>query len=320
MRFNTITFDANLPTVQQVNVPTNSDYKIGMKVKRNGSVQSIKPSEFTITAQDGTTLSADPDKTNGYVTITKASGDNASFKQYGVHIEHGYDYNDEYREVGQWGSTAPNPNPADLNVTAGDLGIDGMVLKPSYFQTATIYQYRAASEPPATGLTGWRKVDVLPPGPDPVAPTMLYTFSDLGTIGAVGWGVMRVDRDVVLDENNAAPELVGTVLKAGSYHFVKVENIIVYGWKILELADTHTFASDEPVFYKKSGKYAANYWWGKMVTWTFGTPFSADFKLNINEFKSQSGDIAETLADGNYVNVDGTYADGTTFSFDFCTK
>lgn len=46
----------------------------------------------------------------------------------------------------------------------------------------------------------------------------------------------------------------------------------------------------------------------------------ANFKLNINEFKSQSGDIAETLADGTSVKVDGTYADGTTFSFDFCTK
>ena len=46
----------------------------------------------------------------------------------------------------------------------------------------------------------------------------------------------------------------------------------------------------------------------------------ADFKLNINEFKSQSGDIAETLADGSSVKVDGTYADGTSFSFDFCTK
>ena len=46
----------------------------------------------------------------------------------------------------------------------------------------------------------------------------------------------------------------------------------------------------------------------------------ADFKLNINEFKSQSGDIAETLADGSSVKVDGTYADGTDFSFDFCTK
>ena len=320
MKFNTITYDANLPTVQQVNVPTNSDYKVGMKVKRNGSVQSIKPSEFTITSEDGTTLSADPEKTNGYVTITKASGDEATFKQFGVHIAHGYEFDDEYRVVGQWGSTAPNPNPADLSVTAGELGIDGMVLKPSYFQTATIYQYRSASEPPATGTTGWRKVDVLPPGPDPVAPTTFYAFSDLGTIGAVGWGVMRVDRDVVLEENYAAPELVGTSLKAGSYYFAKVEYVLYYGMKILELADTHTFAPDEPVFYKKGGKFAANYWWGKMVTWYFGTPFTADFKLNINEFKSQSGDIAETLADGTSVKVDGTYADGTTFSFDFCTK
>lgn len=133
MNFYTLTYDADLPAVQQVNVPTNSDYKVGMKVKRNGEVQSIKPSEFTITAQDGTTLSADAEKTNGYVTITKASGDDASFKQYGVHINHGYDFNDEYREVGQWGSTAPDPNPADLSVTAGELGIDGMELKPSYF-------------------------------------------------------------------------------------------------------------------------------------------------------------------------------------------
>lgn len=69
MKFNTITYDANLPTVQQVNVPTNSDYKIGMKVKRNGNVQSIKPSEFTIytgeinvippTEWGGTSLSAE---------------------------------------------------------------------------------------------------------------------------------------------------------------------------------------------------------------------------------------------------------------------
>ena len=105
MNFYTLTYDADLPAVQQVNVPTNSDYKIGMKVKRNGAVQSIKPSEFTITAQDGTTLSADPEKTNGYVTITKASGDNASFKQYGVHIDHGYDYNDVWKITGQFGPT-----------------------------------------------------------------------------------------------------------------------------------------------------------------------------------------------------------------------
>ena len=47
MRFITLTFDANCPTVQQVNIPTNTNYKVGMKVKRNGEVQSISPSKFT---------------------------------------------------------------------------------------------------------------------------------------------------------------------------------------------------------------------------------------------------------------------------------
>lgn len=48
MRINTLTFDANLPTTQQVNVPTNTDYKIGMKVKRDGEVQQLGPDEITI--------------------------------------------------------------------------------------------------------------------------------------------------------------------------------------------------------------------------------------------------------------------------------
>lgn len=51
-----------------------------------------------------------------------------------------------------------------------------------------------------------------------------------------------------------------------------------------------------------------------------GTPFSADFKLNVNEFKSQQGDIAETVAEMPEVKVDGTYADGTEFSYGFVTK
>lgn len=51
------------------------------------------------------TYPVDQEKTNGYVTITKASGDNASFKQYGVHIDKGYDYNDIWKITGQFGPT-----------------------------------------------------------------------------------------------------------------------------------------------------------------------------------------------------------------------
>jgi hypothetical protein len=278
MKFTTITYDANLPTVQQVNVPTNSDYKVGMKVKRNGSVQSIKPSEFTVytgevtpgepetktisaeyeahyhapgdeaftvvdltggsayttigstlypqpqsatltvdgqtidlnpdyihydifidfditwtndqvdgkmkwknvvteeirdvltleeaydmniyinkqdlsacgvtsaieqsCADNGYTASiaivtkeggdapvtypVDPEKTNGYVTITKASGDNASFKQYGVHIAKGYDFDDYVKQTGFMTDSTSKNFPT--TTTAESLGIGGYTL------------------------------------------------------------------------------------------------------------------------------------------------------------------------------------------------
>ena len=48
MKITTLTFDANLPTTQQVNVPTNTDYKVGLKVKRNGEIQQLGPDEITI--------------------------------------------------------------------------------------------------------------------------------------------------------------------------------------------------------------------------------------------------------------------------------
>ena len=51
------------------------------------------------------------------------------------------------------------------------------------------------------------------------------------------------------------------------------------------------------------------------------TGFKADFKLNINEFKSQCGDLnAQTDPAFNTAKVEGTYADGTEFSYDFCIE
>ena len=131
---------------------------------------------------------------------------------------------------------------------------------------------------------------------------------------------MRVDKDYTLEEGYAIPELVGTTLKAGEFWFAEGDVVQYYGLQFRKLEKTHVFAADDLVIYNGALKFTANYYWGKWVTWEAYPSFSADFKLNINEFKSQSGDIAETLADNPTVKVDGTYADGTTFSFDFCTK
>ena len=107
----------------------------------------------------------------------------------------------------------------------------------------------------------------------------------------------------------------GTVVQEG-FNFLRY----VPGAENYSQASTTWLLTENSYFYQNPVKFYANNYFGTAWKFQFGTPYSADFKLNINEFKSQSGDIAETLADGNYVNVDGTYADGTTFSFDFCTK
>ena len=82
MNFYTSIYDLNNPTTTQVNVPTNTDYKIGLKFRRNGELQNLNPNEVMLG-----TLSADAEKTNGYLTFTKASNDNASFGQLDVVVD-----------------------------------------------------------------------------------------------------------------------------------------------------------------------------------------------------------------------------------------
>ena len=65
MNFYTNTYDLNNPTIQQVNIPTNTDYKIGLKFRRNGEIQDLNPNSVMLG-----TLSADAEKTNGYITFT----------------------------------------------------------------------------------------------------------------------------------------------------------------------------------------------------------------------------------------------------------
>ena len=78
----TLEYNANLPTKQQVNIPTNTDYRIGVKVTKNGQVLDIDPSEITLGGK-----AADATKTNDYVTFTLASDDNAKYESNVVALE-----------------------------------------------------------------------------------------------------------------------------------------------------------------------------------------------------------------------------------------
>ena len=116
MKFTTITYDANLPTVQQVNVPTNSDYKIGMEVKRNGEVQRLSPSDFTIytgevnvippTDWEGAAVSVTNGPSNilvAYAPDTTGDLDGQKVKAKDVKFEASYDSGATWEELSPLG-------------------------------------------------------------------------------------------------------------------------------------------------------------------------------------------------------------------------
>lgn len=79
MNFTTIEYDCNTPTVQQINIPTNTDYMVGIKVKKDGQDINLQPSQLTVGD-----YTMDDTKTNGYVTYKASTGDSASFAQLDV--------------------------------------------------------------------------------------------------------------------------------------------------------------------------------------------------------------------------------------------
>lgn len=464
MNFYTLEYDCNTPVTQQVNAPTNTDYKVGMKVKRNGEIQSIMPSEFTIytgeinvipptqytsdskTCENGTdtnlltlkeadlsamagqsikytevsvefsfdngttwskqtpeynsvlvrvidraggtsnviagldlryqdrkwaildhgtptgevadyiaipeaariqimflgsdwgsltypclwrfvflyggeeipvTIPTDAEKTNGYVTITKASNDNATFKQYGVHIEHGYDFNDyTERLTGQFGSTAPDPNPSILKVKASDIGLTGHTLKAEDYKNASRYYWRKTQPVPAD-LSAWSYSEYLWPQTVPYPPEQPVTPFKLTRWGDRDVYIMCPANDTTYDNEDAPPTMKGRTAKKGVYYFYITNEA---GTKIVDFTTEHTFAADDYVIISPALRYTANYYYGQCCEMTFGTPFSADFKLNVNEFKSQKGDLNPTPTEFETVNFAGTDGDGNAFSYDIVIK
>ena len=82
MNFYTLDYDCNTPVTQQINVPTNTDYKVGIKVKKDGQDINLQPSQLTVGD-----YTMDDTKTNGYVTYKASTGDDAEYKQLDVKVE-----------------------------------------------------------------------------------------------------------------------------------------------------------------------------------------------------------------------------------------
>lgn len=87
MKLYTLTYNANQPTIQQLNVPTNTSFLIGVKATRNGVPVEIDTSKAVLIADNGDQTSADEELTNGYVTFQMNSTDEASLTTYSLDVD-----------------------------------------------------------------------------------------------------------------------------------------------------------------------------------------------------------------------------------------
>lgn len=294
MNFYTLEYDCNTPTTQQINAPTNSDYKIGMKVRRNGEVQSINPSAFTLSAQDGTVLSVDSEKTNDYVTITKASADAASFKQYDVRID-----TTDYVDISAQNSNTGRSTQCQI------LSAD---LEPYYDRTLFGVNVKLEYKPNVDA--DFEDVDYA--AMTSTTPVRVFTSASDSYAKYQWFGDC-----VFTDEWGAANK-----------RFIEYDNTghPVRYLDSIPLQDTTKFLlaitgrNNKNMFPKfQFNESSSNPLVVRLTLITGDIPFTADFKLNINEFKSQKSDI-NLVGRASTVNFAGTDGQGNPFSYDIITK
>ena len=275
MKLYTLEYDCNKPAVQQINVPTNTDYKVGVKIRRNGEIQSLSPDSITL---DG--LSADADKTNGYVTFTKSTGDSASYTSENLDIGKGYDFDDTLSYSAGPAQSGDRANFLSAEASAVDLGLAGLEIKLDDIKWG--YNTAGTTQVTTADISEWNEAQ---------------------TYIASQWYFFRW--------SNGNPALCYQSNKTAFGWFS--EDGTQAAWKEKVTVDPKwvlTFGGNGTGVRTSVGKY-----WVVAYKFKIGTPWSANFKLNTNTFKSQQGDITDMSENLNTAELTGKYADGTDFSF-----
>lgn len=292
MKFYTLTYNCNTPTTQQINVPTNTDYKVGIKVVRNGKEQNLKPAEVTLG-----TLSADQDDINGYTTFTLSAGDDASYTQETIDIQHGYEsafYKPAFVEQNTTGATET------VTIISADLSdFVGYTLKPEDVYYSAMYRRSELSVSQIEESFGpyWRVNE------DAQSAVEFKPF---------------------IEDKDGNPKMYLVVTQAWYQEYCNA-----LGWPIdkpgffvpkpdntMNIVETYTVQEGDRLVMGKGLNVSKDRWFGGKISITVGTPFDAQFKLNTNVFKSQEGNIGAFSGNANTVKFAGQTVDGTEFSYD----
>lgn len=298
MKLYTLTYDCNRPTPQQINVPTNTDYKVGIKVKRNGAYQNLKPAEVTLG-----TLSADEAEVNGYTTFTFSAGDNASYTQDTLDIQHAQDSTVEIQKYTN--ETQAQVSLPILSCTAEELGITGKTILPDMVKMGALFalnEQPTDAELKASADTYWNwtfRNDT---------PAVIFRTNTMisGSKGAI-WSITSDPQGIAYKQ---------ALINEGKWDGVRpIFFFVPTGSQYFTAIDSYTFDGSETITFKNV-KTAAGKSKGGYLELDYDLPFDADFKLNTNIFKSQQGDKAESIESASTAKLTGVYSDGTEFDYD----
>ncbi len=291
MKFYTLTYNCNTPTDQQINVPTNTDYKVGIKVVRNGKEQNLKPAEVTIGA-----LSADEGDINGYMTFSSSTGDDAYMTRDTIDIQHAqnsaFEKNTIHNDTGSTINAAyPMENYSLSALTGKTMTPDTfrIVVKTNQAQVPSDSEIAALTEPySTTEMAGLNLKPIL--------------SGDQGTIWCFTGATRKMQYEYFVE--------VGVWKAEDGIPFFFVPT----GTDTYKPIKEYTFDGSEKVSFGKFRLTSGNYAFAATY-FTFDEPFDAQFKLTTNVYKSQEGNLGAFTGDVNTVNFAGQKADGTDFSY-----
>ena len=295
MKLYTLEYDCNLPTVQQINVPTNSDFKVGIKVIRNGEVQDVKAGEVAI---DG--LSATSGYRNGYVLFDGQTEADASLKQSAISVDHEQTVAENYAI--QYNDTGSSKAMSLLSGTAEELGLAGKAVNAADWYVSV---YKGTTQPTETSLRSalsavWG---------------CSHAIVNQKQVVKGRQGTIFVFRTTMANQYTETWKSAGLWTEADGpvFFFNKAGTETVVPLK------EYTFEPEDIIDWTTQNVSSGQYL-GFMQQFKTGVKFSANFKLNVNTFKSQAADVASGAAGSSYFNFSGQFADGTDFDYDVVVK
>lgn len=305
MKFYNLTFDCNLPTKQQINIPTNTDYKVGVKVTKNGKEVSPLPKNVTLG-----TLSADTEKTNGYITFTKSAGDDPSYIVEKLNIDEGMEHG-----IFELSATGQNTTGTTIrwNAATGDAisavvpeELVGQTLANAAYLSCLWYQSSTEITPEEAWAT--KATSLL----DKLASVGGYNY----VIGKSTWKGQTILVTIPNSKQYENPNLSSFGL--GDCIMLQTEDGL--GW--VDFIDRHDFAfnAGDTIYLLSQGTLSNNKYGYAGIALQAGTPITANFDLATNVFKSQMGDKADLDENATTVDFAGEYLDGTSFDFNIITK